>query len=293
LACEFREPRPALNLSTDKHGSSACVKERRIEAKMTKKGKGGKEPISSPVTDKRREAIRALSEAIAGLIPVLGSFLSRLYRTTHPPRSEQDRKEWQVAISARTNENTDRLEEHGSLLAPKVTLTGVTAELTVVLAHASTDGMRGKARGREDLYALMPNAGPKSIDEAAFELKSYGLVEIQRAIGGHWWLHLTQQFYEQIDHQVMGWNSTTQEDARILGGLLLEDTSREWTPTLHAASGWERRRFNPAFNFILRFIPEERISGEVQPDYPARSVSLLPEDRVVLRQFVSASPARE
>ncbi|WP_371422599.1 hypothetical protein [Tardiphaga sp.] len=83
----------------------------------------------------------------------------------------------------------------------------------------------------------------------------------------------------------MGWGSTTQEDARALAKLLLEDEAREWTPTLHAASGWDLRRFNPAFQALLRHIPEERVSQEVQPDYPARSLSLIPEDRAVLRRF--------
>jgi hypothetical protein len=82
-----------------------------------------------------------------------------------------------------------------------------------------------------------------------------------------------------------GWGSSAEEDARALAKLLLEDEAREWTPTLHAASGWEARRFNPAFQALLRLIPDERVSGEVQPDYPARSLSLIPEDRAALRKF--------
>jgi hypothetical protein len=64
----------------------------------------------------------------------------------------------------------------------------------------------------------------------------------------------------------MGWGSSTAEDARVLATLSLEDETREWTPTLHAASGWEARRFNLAFQALLRLIPKERVSGEVQPD---------------------------
>jgi hypothetical protein len=100
-------------------------------------------------------------------------------------------------------------------------------------------------------------------------------------------LYLTQQFYEQIDHQIMNWHSTTEGDARELSRLLLEDEAREWTPALHASSGWEKRRFNPAFQRLIRLIPEERISSEVQPDYPARSLSLVDEDYVILRRFAA------
>jgi hypothetical protein len=95
----------------------------------------------------------------------------------------------------------------------------------------------------------------------------------------------TQKFYEEVDHQVMAWGSSTEEDARTLAKLLLEDEARKRTQTLHAASGWEKRRFNPAFRALLRLIPDGRVSGEIQPDYPARSLSLIPEDRAALRRF--------
>ena len=55
----------------------------------------------------------------------------------------------------------------------------------------------------------------------------------------------------------------------------------------HAASGWEKRRFNPAFQLLLRFIPDGRVSREIQPDYPSSSVFLLAEDKALLRRFVA------
>jgi hypothetical protein len=251
---------------------------------MSEEHKREKQPVVSPATNKRREAGRALAEAAAGVIPYVGSFLTRLYRTTHPLKSEQDRKEWQVTISTRTNENTDRIQEHDELLAPKVRLGGLAVELATALAVEPGDGMRGKARKPDELYRLLPCAEPKAIDEAAFELGSYGLLEVKRALGNHWWIHLTQQFYEQIDYQVMGWN--TAEDARFLGSLILDNEARSWIPALHAASRWDKRRFNPALSFLLHLIPDERVSQERQSDYPTRSMFLLPEDRATLRRFV-------
>ncbi|MEZ2142247.1 hypothetical protein AAE026_08065 [Bradyrhizobium sp. DN5] len=114
------------------------------------------------------------------------------------------------------------------------------------------------------------------------------MTDIQRAIGRHWWLRLNQDFYEQVDHQVMGWGSTTEQDARTLANLLLEDEGRERTSALHAASGWEKRRFNPAFQFLLNVIPDERASREIQPDYPSSSIFLLDEDKALLRRFLAA-----
>jgi hypothetical protein len=109
-----------------------------------------------------------------------------------------------------------------------------------------------------DLIVLLPDEDPQAIQDAVFDLESLGLVEIVRTIGKHWWLHLTQMFYEQVDHQVMGWN--TYDDARTLAKLLLEDEARAATSKLHEISGWDKRRFNPAFRALLNHIPDERIS---------------------------------
>jgi hypothetical protein len=170
--------------------------------------------------------------------------------------------------------------------SPKTTLTGVAVNLAASLAKAPGNGMRGPARSLDDLIALLPDEDPQAIQDAAFDLESLGLVEIVRTIGKHWWLHLTQTFYEQVDHQVMAWN--TYDDARTLAKLLLEDEARAATLKLHEISGWDKRRFNPAFRALLKYIPDERISKEVQPNYPSAYLLLLPEDRARLRRFGSS-----
>jgi len=168
-----------------------------------------------------------------------------------------------------------------------LTLTGASVDLAVALARAPGDGMAGRGLTLDDLCKLLPEADPKAVDEAAFELNALGLVDIQRAIGKQWWLRLNQKFYEQVDHQVMGWGCTTEDDARTLAGLLLADEGHERTFVLHAASGWEKRRFNPAFQLLLRFIPDGRVSREIQPDYPSSSVFLLADDKALLRRFIA------
>jgi hypothetical protein len=100
-------------------------------------------------------------------------------------------------------------------LAPTTILGGTSVNLAVALARAPGDGMAGRGLTLEDLCKLLPEADPKAVDDAAFELNALGLVDIQRAIGKQWWLRLNQKFYEQVDYQVMGWESTTEDDARI------------------------------------------------------------------------------
>jgi len=243
-------------------------------------------PIAPPDTKHPDDRARVPLEAALGIIPGVSSLL-KLVGEFMPTQAQKSRSKWESAISARTNEHADRLDEQDQALNPTTTLTGPSVQLAVALARAPGDGMAGRGRMLADLCALLPDVERKAVEQAGFELKSHGLVTIDRAIGrDNWWLRLTQKFYEQLDHQVMGWGSSTAEDARVLAKLLLEDETREWTPTLHAASGWEPRRFNPAFSALLRLIPDERVSGEVQPDYPAQSLCLLPEDRAKLQKLI-------
>jgi hypothetical protein len=244
-------------------------------------------PIRPPQTKHPDDRARVPLEAALSFLPG-GSGIVKLVGEFVPTQAQKSRSEWKGAISERTNEHSERLDEQDHLLKPTAKLTGVAVQLAVALAREPGDGMAGRGRDIDTLCKLLPEVEREAVEEAAFDLGSHGLVDVQRAVGKMWWLYLTQRFYEQVDHQVMEWESSTSEDARRLARLLVEDEAREWTPTLHAASGWDKRRFNPAFNALLRLIPDERVSAEVQPDYPARSLSLLPEDRAVLRRFAAS-----
>lgn len=249
-----------------------------------------KPPIETPAKGHPDDRARVPLEAALSIIPGMSGVL-KLIGEWFPTQAQKSRGKWESAVTARTNEHAGRLDEHDQALSPTTTLTGVAVQLAVALARESGNGMAGRGRMLADLSALLPDVERKDVEQAAFELSSHGLVNIDRAMGrDNWWLRLTQKFYEQLDHQVMGWGSSTKEDARVLAKLLLEDEAREWIPTLHAASGWELRRFNPAFQALLRMVPEERVSSEVQPEYPARSLSLLAEDQAVLRRFIAEGP---
>jgi hypothetical protein len=242
-------------------------------------------PIKPPTKDHPDDRARVPLEAALSIIPGMSGAL-KLLGEWFPTQAQTSRGKWEGAVTARTNDHAERLDGHEQVLNPTTTLTGVAVQLAVALARAPGNGMAGQGRMLADLCALLSDVDRKEVEQAAFELNSHGLVKIDRAIGrDNWWLRLTQAFYEQVDHQVMDWGSSTLEDARYLAKLLLEEEAREWTPTLHVASGWELRRFNPAFQALLRVIPDERVSREVQPDYPARSLTLIPEDQAALQKF--------
>lgn len=249
--------------------------------KDDEKGRG---PIQPPVSDKKREGVRAIVEAGVSLIPG-GGPLARLYRTTHPPKSEQDRKEWQQAISDRTNEHTERLDEHERLIRPEgETLTGITAELAQRLVQDCPDGMGLRFYDLDRMCGLVPSAPRDAVEDAAHELELLGLLRMRHHLQG-WHAALAPDAYEQLDGQIMGWHP--EEDAVIVARQMLEQGT-SLASQLHAATGWERRRFNPALRIVLRLFPEGRISQALQAEYASYGVAMLPEDRVRLRRFIGA-----
>ncbi|WP_395459880.1 hypothetical protein ACHMW5_36050 (plasmid) [Azospirillum melinis] len=131
---------------------------------------------------------------------------------------------------------------------------------------------------------MLPGLDKQAVADASYELEALGLLRMQRFLGGNWHANLTPFFYEQVDPQLMGWNTAADamEVARI---MLAEDTGN--ASTLHAKTGWTKRRFNPAFRALLHLFPNGRVRKVIQPDYPTAGVVLAPEDKAALRRFVA------
>ena len=130
-----------------------------------------------------------------------------------------------------------------------------------------------------------PEADPQDVEDATADLEVLGLIERERLVGKHWLTRLRPAFYLQLDRQIMGWD--TRADAVTIARLLLERDVSGAAPDLHRQTGWDKRRFNPAFRVVLDNFPESRISQHLQPDYPSAYVHILPEDRAVLRRLVA------
>src|SRR3989442_11484694 len=97
-------------------------------------------PIMPPETkhpdDRLRvplEAALAVIPGVSGLVKLVGEFV--------PTQAQKSRSKWESAVSARTNEHADRLDEHDQALNPTTTLTGASVQLAVALARAPGDGM--------------------------------------------------------------------------------------------------------------------------------------------------------
>jgi hypothetical protein len=176
-------------------------------------------PIIPPNPDKKREIGRGVAEAAAELIPGWKSghedFAGR-----GSSKSETARETWQREISNRTNENTDRLDKHEHLMNPTTTLTGAAAQLAVALAKACPDGLGREEFDVDGLCKLLPGADRQDVEDATADLEALGLIERESFLGRHWVIRLTPAFYVRLDHQIMGWDTTT--DAVTIARFLLE-----------------------------------------------------------------------
>ena len=242
-----------------------------------------REPIQVPASDKKREVGRALIEGAASLVPG-GGAVSRILRTTHPPQSEQDRKEWQLAVSERTNEHSERLDKHEALLDPKATLEGASAALALILIQNCPNGLGATHYNLEELCALLHDVERDSVEDAVHDLNHFGILNVHYTLGG-WTATLTPNAYEQLDPQVMRWD--TIRDAASIAEIMLHHKTGH-APDLEELTGWSRRRFNPAFRFVLQVFPEGRIRRVLQSEYPSLGVAIAPEDRVNLRRFIKS-----
>ena len=61
--------------------------------------------VEGPKRDQRREARRAMSEALAQTIPLTAG-LARLYQTTHPSESEIERQRWESDVTDELNKRS-------------------------------------------------------------------------------------------------------------------------------------------------------------------------------------------
>ena len=152
------------------------------------------------------------------------------------------------------------------------------------MAERCSDGMTGHFG--DELLDIFSEEDAAAIKAALAELKGEGLVTLSPLIN----LTLpriatTLALFIACDPGITGHNPL--EDSVVLGRMLIEQpdlggNARE----LEAATGWERRRFNPAFGLIVPCIAEGRVRTAYQPDYPVLGVLVSDDDVVALRRYI-------
>lgn len=152
------------------------------------------------------------------------------------------------------------------------------------MAESLTDGLAGYFDDR--LLEVFPDEDRSTLKMALAELEGEGLVTLSPLIGPKLpRVHTTVDLFVACDSAVTGHDPI--DDSVILARMLVADRNLGGNARdLEVASGWERRRFNPAFALIIPHIAEGRVRTAYQPDYPVLGVLVDDEDVVRLRRHI-------
>lgn len=162
-------------------------------------------------------------------------------------------------------------------------LTPLARGVGAYLAEQCTEGMP-KPFG-DDLLAAFPQEDRKSLRLALAELEAEGLVTLRHLVGQHLpRVRPTVELFVAADPGITGHDPI--EDSVIIARMLIEKPKRGSARDLEAETGWERRRFNPAFALVIPYIAPGRVRQAIQPDYPTLGVLIADEDIIQLRKYI-------
>lgn len=152
------------------------------------------------------------------------------------------------------------------------------------MAEQRSDGLPGHfGDGLLDAFA---DEDPDAIRMALYELRGEGLVDLSTLINCRLpRVRTTVNLFVACDPAITGQNPV--DDSIVLARMLLDDRNLGGNArNLEAATGWERRRFNPAFALIVPCIGPGRVRDADQSDYPVMGVLVGDEDVVTLRRYI-------
>lgn len=93
------------------------------------------------------------------------------------------------------------------------------------------------------------------------------------------------KLFATFDQVAIGSDPVT--DSAILAEAALESPESVSSSALHEKLGWSIRRFNPALELAAANVGDGRVSRTYDPHFAIHSFYLAPEDRVVLKRYVS------
>lgn len=152
------------------------------------------------------------------------------------------------------------------------------------MAENCPDGLVGHFG--DDLLEAFPYEDRKTIGFALAELEAEGLVTLSHFIGPHLpRVRTTVDLFVACDVAITGCDPVA--DSVVLARMLFEKPELGGNAKrLEEATGWERRRFNPAFALVVPCVDPRRVRSVNQNEYPTMGVLLMDEDLLALRRYV-------
>ncbi len=246
--------------------------------------------IEPPKKNPRREASRAIVEALAQSLPITAG-LARLFSYTHPPAMDRDVASWREQVSDHLGRHEDRLGHIEEMLTPRLQVGETALELAKWMVKTSDNGLE-KDVDFEQLLLAFPDTNREALEEACFELAHLDFVSVSSTIGhAVWSIRPTYRLFWTFDPIWIATDPTA--DAVAIAQLMIDDRSLGWIPRLHEHLGWPRRRLNPAVARLLEIVAPHRTSKEVQDRYPTMGFAIAAEDRVELKRFIKSVSTRK
>lgn len=162
-------------------------------------------------------------------------------------------------------------------------LSDLAQHLGKYMAEQCIDGMPGHFG--DELLDAFPEADHKSLSVALAELKADGLVELSHAIGPRLpRIRTAYELFAAADPGITGHDP--EADAVVLAQMIVADPDLGHIPRLEQATGWPRRRFNPAVGLLLPLFPKGRYREVIQNEYPTLGFIVTEDEIVALQRFV-------
>lgn len=217
---------------------------------------------------------------------VIGSISSLVWSIRRSPPARQCHD-----ATSSSEENRHAVERHPRCvrIAPRSRCDMIEdlSELAQRLGRHMADRLENGMVGhfRDDLLEAFPDEDTGDIAKALSELQSDGLVTLRRLIGPVLpSVQTNVALFEACDPAITGHSPL--EDSVALAQMLIDDPELGHVPDLEAATGWPRRRFNPALGLLMREFPERRRRMVDHQDYPTLGLIVGDDEIASLRRYV-------
>ena len=183
---------------------------------------------------------------------------------------------------------TEKKPDHDdpqNLMSLDLQLSFLARRIGVWVAEHCVDGRRNYV-DLEKFQVAFAEQAEDELEEAIAELETDGYVLTSRGMGrGVSNFRPTLDLYLTFDAPAFGRDPIT--DTVTVAELVLAGSDNANAENIFLQTGWDIRRFNPAFEYVASYIPDGRVSRSYGTQFGVPYFMLLPEDRVQIKRLVS------
>jgi hypothetical protein len=182
-------------------------------------------------------------------------------------------------------QSTVNPDDPKNLMGLDLQLSLLARKVAVWVAERCLDGWRNFVNVGKLREAFKDNSVAE-LEEAIAELDADGFAEMSRTLGGGFpQFRPSLDLYLTFDGPAFGRDPIA--DTVTVAELVLAGPDSVNAETALAQTGWDVRRFNPAFEHVASQIPDGRVSRSSGTKFTVPFFHLLAEDRVRVKRFLA------